>query len=76
MPKLPVLKPKKLIKILESEQFLFRSQKGSHAHFVHADGRRTTVPIHSKDVPNGTLLAIINDMRISKEEFVKLMKKK
>jgi len=44
---LPVLKPRELIRALERMGFhLLRKSKGSHWQFEHADGRRTTVPVH------------------------------
>jgi predicted RNA binding protein YcfA (HicA-like mRNA interferase family) len=46
---------------------------GSHLVLKHSDGRRTTVPVHSKDIPKGTLLAIIKDAKISKEDFLELL---
>ena len=49
---------------------------GSHRVMKHADGRRTTVPMHGKDIPKGTLLAILRDIEITKEDFVKLLKGK
>jgi len=43
---------------------------------MHPDGRRTTVPIHPKDVFSvGLLIKIIKkDLQISKEEFLELRK--
>ena len=41
----------------------------------HVSGKRTTVPIHGKDIPKGTLLAILRDVEISKEELVIALKK-
>jgi len=40
----------------------------------HSDGRRTVVPMHSnKDIPKGTLLAILKDIQITKEEFMEIL---
>jgi predicted RNA binding protein YcfA (HicA-like mRNA interferase family) len=44
--KLPVLKPKEVIRLLEKLGFVEIRQKGSHKQFRHADGRGTTVPFH------------------------------
>jgi len=49
-----------------------RKGKGSHVVFKHVDGRRTIVPMHEKDVPTGTLLAILKDIGISKEDLLTL----
>ncbi|RAI91634.1 type II toxin-antitoxin system HicA family toxin [Algoriphagus yeomjeoni] len=42
--------PKELIKILESLGFEFQRSKGSHQVFKHQDGRRTVVPLHTKEL--------------------------
>lgn len=76
MPKLPVLKAKELVKILNKMGFFKHHQVGSHAQFKHPNGRRTTIPLHpGKDIPRGTLKKILNDIEISPEEFIKFLKK-
>ena len=76
MPRLPVVKAREVVKVIL--EFGFRQHgkmKGSHLILKHVDGRRTTIPLHGKDIPTGTLMAILRDIKISKEEFVKLLKK-
>lgn len=76
MPKLPVLKAKELVRILNKIGFYKHHQVGSHAQFKHPDGRRTTIPIHSrKDISRGTLKAILEDVEVSTEEFFRILKK-
>lgn len=75
MPKLPVVNPQKLIKVLEVFGFVHVGGSGSHKVMKHVSGRRTTVPMHGKDIPKGTLLAILRDVEISKEELVEALKK-
>lgn len=75
MPKLPVVTPQNLVKILLKFGFVHVGGSGSHKVMKHGDGRRTTVPMHSKDIPKGTLLAIIRDIEITKEELVLVLKK-
>jgi predicted RNA binding protein YcfA (HicA-like mRNA interferase family) len=45
--------------------------KGSHIRFVHADGRKTTIPAHGgKDVPKGLLNKIVrHDLGIDEADF-------
>jgi predicted RNA binding protein YcfA (HicA-like mRNA interferase family) len=75
MVKLPIVKTKKLIKVLEKSGFFKYHQVGSHAQFKHPDGRRTTIPIHqNKDIPRGTLKAILQDAKITDEEFIELLR--
>ncbi len=63
------LTPKELIKILIQTGFKFQRSKGSHHVFRHSDGRITIVPMHSKDLPKGTLFAILKQAGISKDEI-------
>lgn len=75
MPRLPVLKTKELAKVLIKIGFVEHHRSGSHVQFKHIDGRRTTVSLHAgKDVPNGTLRAIISDIDMTVEDFIFVMK--
>ncbi len=76
MPKLPILKAKELIKILEKAGFEKWRQKGSHLSlYKKFDNRVLTVPVHQgKDIAKGTLKAIINQAGMSAEEFLKYRK--
>ena len=77
MPKLPILKAKELIKILNRLGFFKFHQVDSHAQFKHSDGRRITVPIHpSKEIGKKILRGIINDPDLTVEEFIKILRKK
>lgn len=59
------LTSKKLIKILEKHDFHFIRQNGSHALFKNfKTNRKVIVPIHSKDLPKGTIKAILKDAGI------------
>ena len=61
MPKIPSLTPKKIIKILKENGFVLKRIKGSHYIFYHPVSHRiVTVPYHSKDLPIGTLLSILD----------------
>ncbi len=76
MAKMPVVKTRALVRALERLGFYRHHQVGSHAHFKHADGRRTTVYIHEgKDVGKRTLAGIISDLGMSVEEFVRVLKR-
>ena len=70
MPKLPVLTPKKLIRILEKLGFQLDHTTGSHFVFYHpASKRRAVVPCHAKDLPKGTVLSILRQASITKAEL-------
>jgi predicted RNA binding protein YcfA (HicA-like mRNA interferase family) len=71
---LPSLKPKEVIAALEQAGFLIRRQTGSHA-ILYKPGihRPLSIPIHPKDLPRGTLRAIIRQANLTVEEFLKLL---
>jgi len=56
--------------------FRFRDQSGSHAVYVHPDGRRVTIPIHPSDtIGIGLPTKIIKkDLQITKSKFIELLK--
>lgn len=76
MTKLPQIKPRKIEKLLRMLGFVPRPGKGSHIVYKHTDGRRTVVPSHKRPVRVGTLRAILKQIDITTEEFLKLLKKK
>ena len=74
MPKLPIVKPQKLVQILRKLGFTMMRQKGSHAFFIRTkDNITTVVPIHTKDVGRGLLRKILHEINLSVEEFVNLL---
>lgn len=76
MPKLPRIKAKDFIKVLNKLGFEEIRQKGSHKFFKHSDGRVTSVPFHAREnIGVGLLRDILNQIQISTEELVKLLKK-
>jgi predicted RNA binding protein YcfA (HicA-like mRNA interferase family) len=74
MPKLPSLSPQKVVAILEKKGFVLKRVTGSHYIYAHPETkRRVTVPYHSRDVARGTLLQILKDAGIGKEELQDLL---
>jgi predicted RNA binding protein YcfA (HicA-like mRNA interferase family) len=72
VPKLPILKPRELAAILTKLGFQEIRQRGSHKQFRHPDGRVTTVPFHAgRDVSPNLLRKIIEDIRMSVEDFLR-----
>ncbi|MFO7979722.1 MAG: type II toxin-antitoxin system HicA family toxin [Candidatus Aminicenantes bacterium] len=71
MPKLPVLTPKKVIKILKKHGFVLDHTTGSHKVYYHPQNkRRVTIPYHKKDLPKGTLFSILKQAGIEKEDLI------
>lgn len=67
------IKPRDLIKILENKGFFIQRQgKGSQILLKHPDGYRVVIPYHqNKEIPTGTLRAIIKDAGLNKEDLMK-----
>lgn len=64
----------RVIKVLSKIGFKVARQRGSHLILKHPDGRLTVVSIHAgEDIGRGLLLKIIKDVKMSKEQFLKLL---
>ncbi|MEK7119664.1 MAG: type II toxin-antitoxin system HicA family toxin [Patescibacteria group bacterium] len=73
MPKISPISSKKLAAIAEKLGFVKVRQTGSHARYIHRDGRRTSIPMHSgENIHPGLLRKILRDIQISPEEFSNL----
>lgn len=73
MSKLPSdVRPRELLRVCHKLGFVKVKSKGSHQDLKHPDGRRTSIPIHPKPVPKGTLKAILNQIEISIKELRRL----
>ncbi|MFI5206025.1 MAG: type II toxin-antitoxin system HicA family toxin [Candidatus Paceibacterales bacterium] len=70
MPKLPVLTAKKIIKLLKNHGFVLDHVTGSHYIFYNSErDRHVTVPYHGKDLPKGTLLAILDQAGLDRKDL-------
>ena len=74
--KLPVLSVRDVIKILSKQGFAVARQKGSHIILVKEtkDGKIGVVVPNHKEIDKGTLLEIIRQSGMAKEDFLKLIK--
>ena len=76
MVKLIPISGRKLCKILEKLGFEKIHQVGSHARYMHSDGRKTVVPIHGdEELGKGLLIEILKQIKLSREEYDKLRRK-
>lgn len=75
MPKLPVISGIKVVKALAKIGYETDHQTGSHMILRHKDEphRRLTVPNHN-EIAKGTLLAIIKQSGLTRDEFMDLLK--
>jgi predicted RNA binding protein YcfA (HicA-like mRNA interferase family) len=70
MPKLPVLTPQAILKILMKNGFRIDRIKGSHHMMINDENNiRLVIPMHKRDLPKGTLYEIIKLSGIPPEEF-------
>ena len=75
MPKLPILSGRKLVKILKEIGFEEKRQKGSHIFlekFIEGERKGLVVPNH-KEIDKGTLIEIIRQAGLKREDFFKLL---
>ncbi|MBS3138709.1 type II toxin-antitoxin system HicA family toxin [Candidatus Woesearchaeota archaeon] len=75
MAKLPNLSGKEVIKALSRVGFTSVRQRGSHVILVkETPGKKlsTVVPLH-KEIDKGTLLEIMRQARLTRDEFIALL---
>ena len=75
MPKLPVLSGREVIKALSKIGFVQVRQKGSHIILVKEtkeEKKAVVVPNH-KEIDKGTLIEIIRQAGLKREEFIELL---
>lgn len=65
------LSPKRLIKILEENGFVFKRARGSHQLYYNSITNKTViVPVHgNKDLKTGTFLSILKQAGIDKNNW-------
>jgi predicted RNA binding protein YcfA (HicA-like mRNA interferase family) len=70
MTRLPRLKGKELLRILERAGFRIIRTKGSHTFVRHEDGRATVVPVHAGEtIGPGLLRAILRDVEMTANDL-------
>lgn len=70
--KVPMLKARDIMRVLNLLGFVAVRQRGSHVFFQHSDGRTTLVPRHGgEDIGRGLLRQILREIEIKPEEFLK-----
>ena len=70
---MPSINSKNLLKFLKKRGFFIHHQVGSHIVLKHEkdDSIRVTLPMHNKDIKQGTLSSILKQARIDKKELFK-----
>jgi predicted RNA binding protein YcfA (HicA-like mRNA interferase family) len=70
--RLPALTARDVIRALERAGFRISRTSGSHSRLIHSSdpARAVTVPMHTGDLPRGTLRAIISQAGLTVAEFI------
>lgn len=70
--RLPALKPKDVLRVLERGGFVVHRVTGSHYILKHPQktGLRVTLPWHNQDLKRGTLASIIDQAGYTVAKFV------
>jgi predicted RNA binding protein YcfA (HicA-like mRNA interferase family) len=72
MTRLPRLRGKEIVRVLQQMGFIVDRVRGSHIFLKHPDGRATTVPVHSGEtIGPGLFRSILRDVEMSLEDFSK-----
>ena len=54
------IKPREMEKIILQDGWVFKSQEGSHKHYIHPiKSGKVTIPFHCKDLTKGTEISIL-----------------
>ena len=71
--RLPMLKPKEVVRILKRAGFEEMRQSGSHLILANKETIKVVpVPMHSGDIKRGLLLGIIKQAGMTQEDFIQL----
>ena len=75
MIRLPAVKPRKLLRALQSAGFYVDHVRGSHYYLKHPDkpGVLVVLPYHNKDLKRGTLISILAQAGLTVDELVALL---
>ena len=74
MDRINPLPAKKVIKVLEKIGFAQIRYKGSHLFMKHPDGRTKVITVHpGEDIGKGMIRKIINDAKMTRDEWIDLV---
>lgn len=74
MTRLPACTPEMVIRALERAGFHLDHATGSHRFYRHAHRPGiVTIPYHRKDLKRGTLLAILKQAGLERDDFLRLL---
>lgn len=77
--RLPTLTPRQVLQALTRKEAGFyichTSSHGGHIHLCHPDDPtiRVDIAMHAKDLKRGTLLGILKQAKLSRDQFLQLL---
>jgi len=71
--RLPVISGDDFVKAVHKIGYVWDHTEGSHMILLHPSGRRLSVPRH-RELGRGLLRSLIRDARLTREEFLKLLR--
>jgi predicted RNA binding protein YcfA (HicA-like mRNA interferase family) len=73
--RLPMLSAREVLHALLRAGFVQSRVSGSHCRLIHKSdpSRKTTIPLHSGDLPRGTLRDILKQVGLTEGEFLELL---
>ena len=72
--RLPAVRPQQAVRALERAGWEVQRQRGSHVSLKKQGvALIVTVPLHRRDLPRGTLAAILKDAGLTIDEFTRLL---
>lgn len=78
MTKLPVVSSKKVVKALRKEGFVDAPKRGKGSHIAlikrNIDKTRLVIVPERNTLPKGTLMSILDQAGLSKNQFLELLK--
>lgn len=71
-PRVPALKPRKVIRTFQNAGYILDHVEGSHYYFTHPVDQTVhfSVPHHSGELKRSTLARILKQAKITLEEFL------
>ncbi|MBI3974634.1 MAG: type II toxin-antitoxin system HicA family toxin [Chloroflexi bacterium] len=71
---MPAVRPRQVLAALQRAGWVIHRQAGSHIS-LRKEGHPfvVTVPVHSRDLPRGTLRGILADAGLTVEDFLRLL---
>ena len=72
-PRVPALKPRKVIRTFQNAGYILDHIEGSHHYFTHPTDRTIhfSVPHHAGEMKRSTLAKILKQAKISLAEFLR-----